>query len=160
VNAGARPGDVVLSLAAADSVEAQAAVGHYFAELTERFPDGFDDVPIAADAAAYTPPSGAFVVASIDGEVVGCGAVRLLDVATAEIKRMWVDRQRRGHGVGGLLLRRLEAEAVALGAGRVVLDTNETLTEAIAMYARAGYAPTERYNENPYATNWFAKPLT
>jgi hypothetical protein len=41
----------------------------------------------------------------------------------------------------------------------VVLDTNETLTEAISMYERAGYRPIERYNDNPDAQHWFAKDL-
>lgn len=40
-----------------------------------------------------------------------------------------------------------------------MLDTNETLVEAIAMYERAGYTPIERYNDNPYAHHWFTKHL-
>jgi hypothetical protein len=28
------------------------------------------------------------------------------------------------------------------------------------MYTSAGYSPIERYNDNPYAHHWFAKPLT
>jgi hypothetical protein len=27
------------------------------------------------------------------------------------------------------------------------------------MYERAGYHAIERYNDNPYAHRWFAKPL-
>jgi hypothetical protein len=42
----------------------------------------------------------------------------------------------------------------------VILDTNEVLTEAVAMYERAGYHRVERYNDNPYAHHWFAKALT
>ena len=41
----------------------------------------------------------------------------------------------------------------------VILDTNESLTEAIAMYERAGYQAIERYNDNPYAHRWFARVL-
>ena len=44
-------------------------------------------------------------------------------------------------------------------AQRVVLDTNETLDEAIAMYERAGYARIDRYNDNPYAHHWFGKSV-
>ena len=46
-----------------------------------------------------------------------------------------------------------------LGYRRVVLDTNDTLDEAIAMYGAPGYQPTERYNDNPYAQRWFVKQL-
>ena len=40
-----------------------------------------------------------------------------------------------------------------------MLDTNRTLTEAVALYARAGYTEIERYNDNPYAEAWFEKAL-
>ena len=46
-----------------------------------------------------------------------------------------------------------------LGHTTVRLDTNGTLTEAIAMYERAGYRHIERYNDNPYAQAWFEKEL-
>ena len=41
----------------------------------------------------------------------------------------------------------------------MVLDTNGSLVEAIAMYGSAGYRVIERYNDNPYAQHWFAKRL-
>ena len=58
------------------------------------------------------------------------------------------------------MLRHLEALAAERGFTRVVLDTNATLVEAIAMYERAGYTRIERYNSNPYAEAFFAKPLS
>jgi GNAT superfamily N-acetyltransferase len=90
---------------------------------------------------------------------VACGGVKRIDDATGEIKRMWVHSALRGGGVGRRLLQHLEDHAVRLGRSRVVLDTNATLLEAIAMYQRAGYTPIERYNDNPYAAHWFAKAL-
>ena len=68
-------------------------------------------------------------------------------------------REWRGAGLGSRMLRHLEAEAARLGHRRVVLDTNGTLLEAIAMYERAGYTHVERYNDNPYAQAWFEKVL-
>jgi GNAT superfamily N-acetyltransferase len=56
-------------------------------------------------------------------------------------------------------LRRLEDVARDLGHREVRLDTNLTLTEAVAMYERAGYVEIERYNDNPYAQAFFAKRL-
>lgn len=143
--------------------EATAAMAAYFAELDTRFPTGFDaGGALGEGAAPMSPPSGVFLLARPVGEptaVAGCGGVQRHDAATGEIKRMWVAPAYRGAGLGRALLAELERRAGALGYARVVLDTNATLTEAIAMYTRAGYAATERYNDNPYAERWFTKAL-
>jgi len=73
---------------------------------------------------------------------------------------MWVDGAWRGCGLGGRMLSALEDAARDLGYRTVHLDTNATLTEAIAMYEHAGYRRIERYNDNPYAQAWFAKRLS
>lgn len=142
------------------SGDAVASLERYFAELDVRFPGGFDpDGALVADASAFTPRHGAFVVVRLDGSAIACGAVQRLDEATGAIKRMWVHADRRGDGVGRRLLEHLELRCRELGCARVVLDTNETLTEAISMYERAGYRPIERYHDNPHAQRWSAKDL-
>jgi DNA-binding MarR family transcriptional regulator/GNAT superfamily N-acetyltransferase len=139
---------------------ARTALGRYFGELDRRFPTGFDPgEQTPADAAALSPPDGGFLLMRSDQHLVGCGGVQRIDERTGEIKRMWVDPDWRGLGLGGRLLARLEALAAELGRVRVVLDTNESLVEAIAMYERAGYRGVKRYNDNPYAQRWFAKEL-
>jgi ribosomal protein S18 acetylase RimI-like enzyme len=82
-----------------------------------------------------------------------------VDDATAEIRRMWIGPAWRGLGLGRRLLGHLETTAGGLGYRHVVLDTNQTLREAIALYEAAGYHSIERYNDNPYAQRWFAKEL-
>jgi GNAT superfamily N-acetyltransferase len=143
------------------SVAAQYALARYFGELDDRFPSGFTVGTGGGvdEAGAFGPPHGAFLVMRIDDETIGCGGLQRVDEHTAEIKRMWIDAGWRGLGLGRRLLARLEDVARELGRARVVLDTNETLTEAIAMYERAGYRSIERYNDNPYAQRWFAKDL-
>lgn len=141
----------------ADAIRAVAA---YVAELDRRFPGGFrPGAALAKDAESLRPPGGMFVLARVDGQVVACGGVQRLDDDTGEIKRMWVADGRRGAGLGRLMLARLEAETRRLGYRRVRLDTNGTLSEAIAMYERSGYRSVERYNDNPYAQRWFEKDL-
>jgi hypothetical protein len=63
------------------------------------------------------------------------------------------DHRRRGRAVKALVAPCRSADSA------VVLDTNASLTEATAMYESAGYLPTERYNDNPYAQRWFRKTL-
>ncbi|HEU5082866.1 MAG TPA: uroporphyrinogen-III synthase [Acidimicrobiales bacterium] len=142
------------------SEEAVTAMAAYFAELDARFPGGFDPGDaLEADAERLEPPTGAFVLARHGGDVVGCGGVQTIGDGTGEIKRMWVAPSARGSGLGRRLLAELEDRCRALGHRTVRLDTNATLTEAIAMYERAGYLPVARYNDNPYADRFFEKPL-
>jgi DNA-binding MarR family transcriptional regulator/N-acetylglutamate synthase-like GNAT family acetyltransferase len=137
---------------------ARAAVQRYFDEIHERF--GFDSTGLdAKDAESLRPPNGVFVVAVSDGAPVACGGVQTIEPGVGEIKRMWVDGSWRGAGLGSRLLRDLEDRSRGFGHHTVRLDTNGTLTEAIAMYARAGYKAVPRYNDNPFATDFFEKPL-
>ncbi|MBF4766090.1 GNAT family N-acetyltransferase [Nocardioides islandensis] len=139
----------------ARAVEAMAA---YFAEIGRRF--GFEPGDAwRVDAESMTAPDGFFVVATSDGEPVACGGVQRLPDGSAQIKRMWVHDGWRGAGLGARLLRHLEDRAREHGYAVVRLDTNDTLTEAIAMYERAGYRAIARYNDNPWARCWFEKDL-
>jgi DNA-binding MarR family transcriptional regulator/N-acetylglutamate synthase-like GNAT family acetyltransferase len=143
------------------SAPAQQAVHRYFAELNRRFPNGFDAATArAAEPSLVVDDTAAFIVATSDGQPVGCGGVQQVAAQTGEIKRMWVDPEWRGAGLGSRLLRHLEATAADLGYQTVRLDTNATLTEAIALYERAGYRHISRYNDNPYAQVWFEKRLS
>lgn len=152
--------DIELRLVDPASPAARAAMQHYFDELASRFPAGFDPGDaLDAAIASFAPPAGAFVVAQRGTNVLGCGAVQHLDGTTSEIKRMWVSPAARGAGLGRRLLAHLEGLALAAGRRVVVLDTNGSLTEAIAMYGRAGYAEVPAYNDNPYAEHWFRKTL-
>lgn len=155
-----RAATVAFQIVDPQSDDALGAMRAYFAELAVRFPTGFDaGDTLVADAPAMRPPTGGFVVARSDTDVVACGGVLRHDDRTGEIKRMWVDADWRGVGLGRRMLVELERQVTALGYAGVVLDTNATLTEAIAMYERAGYRSIDRYNDNPYAQRWFAKQL-
>jgi DNA-binding MarR family transcriptional regulator/GNAT superfamily N-acetyltransferase len=140
--------------------DAQLCLGEYFAELARRFDGGFDPAHSRVpDAGEFRVPGGAFVVARLHGEPVGCGALKPGPDDTAEIKRMWVAGSARGLGLGRRLLAELEQRAAAHGARLVRLDTNRALTEAIAMYRSAGYVETPAFNDERYADHWFEKRL-
>jgi GNAT superfamily N-acetyltransferase len=145
----------------AASVEARVLLALYGDELAASFPDGFDPkVSLQTDPAEVTPPRGNFlVVRAEDGNPIGCGAVKLLDPKTAEIKRMWLAPEHRRKGLGRQLLEALEQAARDLGASEARLDTNETLAPALELYRKAGWQEIPRYNDYPYATHWFAKAL-
>jgi GNAT superfamily N-acetyltransferase len=90
---------------------------------------------------------GAFLVAYRGELAVGCGAVRLLDGETGELKRMYVSPPERGKGVGRMLVAALEAEARTLGARRLVLETGTRQHAALALYRAAGFSPIPLYGE-------------
>ena len=73
---------------------------------------------------------------------------------------MYVSPAIRGRGAGWALLEALEAAAVDLGASTGVLDTNVTLTSALALYRANGWQEVPQYNDNEQATHWFRKDLS
>jgi GNAT superfamily N-acetyltransferase len=153
--------EVLFSVVDATGPEALWAMTQYFHELEGRFEDGFDTGAALAEAVtAFNPPSGIFVIAEHAEEIVGGGAIQFLDAQRAEIRRMWVSSHRRGVGLGKRLLAHLESEIARSGRTTVMLDTNSTLTEAIAMYRACGYIRVDKYNDNPYAHLWFSKTIT
>jgi DNA-binding MarR family transcriptional regulator/GNAT superfamily N-acetyltransferase len=132
----------------------------YFAELAQRFDNGFDPArSLPVDDAALRPPAGLLLVATLHGEPVGTGSLKFLQDVPAEIKRVWVASTVRGLGLGRRLLSELEDHARKHGARAVRLDTNHALTEAIALYRSTGYHEVAAFNTEPYAHHWFEKIL-
>jgi GNAT superfamily N-acetyltransferase len=140
---------------------ARWCVAQYFAELAERFEEGFDPgQSIPADDAELRPPVGAFLVASVDGEPVACGAVKSISPGVGSLKRMWVASSVRGLGFGRRMLVALESQARELGLTTLRLETNRALAEAIHLYESSGYVEVAPFNTDPYADHWFEKYLS
>lgn len=90
---------------------------------------------------------GTFLIARRGGRAVACGAIRLLDETTAEVKRMYSEPAVRGMGVGRAVLTGLEATARDLGVRRLVLETGVHQHAAIALYQRAGFRRVDCWGE-------------
>jgi len=107
-------------------------------------------------------PRVAFLVAHVDGEAIGCGAVRELEPGVGEIKRMFVQPAWRRRGLARQLLAALEAHARKLGYVALRLETALGQPEAIGLYRSAGYVdipPFGEYVGNPVSV-CFEKRLT
>jgi DNA-binding MarR family transcriptional regulator len=140
--------------------EARWCVAQYFAELDRVFEGGFDaSQSIPADDSELVPPRGAFLVATVEGEAVACGAVKTIAPGVGSLKRMWVADSARGLGLGRRMLAALEDEARTLGLTTLRLETNRSLTAAIRLYRSAGYVEVPPFNADPYAHHWFEKRL-
>lgn len=105
------------------------------------------------------PPAGLFLVATVWGEPIGCGALKFHGDEPTEIKRMWVAASARGLGLGRRILSELEAHAKRQGARILRLETNKSLAEAISLYRSAGYVEVAAFNDEPYAHHWFEKQI-
>jgi putative acetyltransferase len=125
---------------------ARALIAALNAELSATYPET-GATHFGLDEAEVSGTRGAFLVAYLDGAPVGCGAVRLLDAETGELKRMYVSPDVRGKGVGRRLVAALEDEARALGARRLVLETGTRQTAALALYRATGFDPIPLYGE-------------
>jgi GNAT superfamily N-acetyltransferase len=97
------------------------------------------------DAEELTPGRGCFLVAWLDGEPAGCGAIRILDdepgepARRAEVKRMFVRSDHRSHKIGAAVLHQLERRALELGATTLVLETADYLEQASTLYRKVGF---------------------
>lgn len=79
-----------------------------------------------------------FVVAEIDGTVVGCGALHVIWEELGEVRTLAVDARSLGRGVGSRILERLIGRARVLGLRRIFC-----LTFEVDFFARFGFKPIE-----------------
>jgi GNAT superfamily N-acetyltransferase len=129
---------------------------------------GFE-AELAGLPGAYAPPSGCMLLALLDGQPVGCIAMRPLapsgylegDARPAcEMKRMFVQPAARGLGIGRMLALALLRRASSAGYRQMKLDTETTFVEATALYRALGFAEVPRYNDDPLEhTIWMSLAL-
>jgi putative acetyltransferase len=129
-----------------DSDDARRLIAALDAHLASRYPPGQRFGPNLKPE-HLAPGLGTFLIARAGGRAIGCGALRLLDETTAEVKRMYVEPKLRGQGVAKEVLDHLESAAASLGARRLVLETGVHQVEAIGLYLRAGYEPIDCWGE-------------
>jgi ribosomal protein S18 acetylase RimI-like enzyme len=103
----------------------------------------------------YAPPRGRLLFAQTEDGVVGCVALRPLDVAgrdagsVAEVKRLYVRPAARGTGAGRALMQALIGEARRIGYRELRLDTLAQMDAARALYERLGFRDIPPYCHNP-----------
>ena len=131
-----------------------ATAASLIADLCDELSCRYDRPPSLYTMAEAADPRAGFVVARLDGEPVGCGALRRIDETTVEIKRMYVAPAARRHGIARRILAELERLAAGHGDARVILETGTRQPEASALYEAAGYRRIENYGRyvgNPEA---------
>ena len=101
----------------------------------------------------YAPPRGALLLASVDGKLAGCCALRPMDTAhypnAGEMKRLYVRKAFRGIGLGRQLAQAALDCARQAGYTSVLLDTLDDMEAARALYEDLGFAEIPPYYHNP-----------
>jgi ribosomal protein S18 acetylase RimI-like enzyme len=152
---------MILSLPAVASAEQLAVVRRLFREYASSL--GFDlgfqgfEQELAGLPGEYAPPRGRLLLAlaeelacgSLDSRALGCVALKPLDPATCEMKRLYVALAYRGQGLGRRLAERVLEEARAIGYRRMRLDSIATMKEALGLYRSLGFRPIPSYRYNP-----------
>ena len=87
----------------------------------------------------FAPPDGGLLVGVLDDVPVTGGGFKRFDADTAELKRIWTDRENRRRGFATALLAELEAAIASRGYRRIYLMTGDRQPEAEALYHATGY---------------------
>jgi ribosomal protein S18 acetylase RimI-like enzyme len=109
---------------------------------------GFED-ELAGLPGKYSEPEGGLWLGWAGSSAVACVGLRPLEQGNCEMKRLWVEPGYRRTGLGRKLAVLTIDAARKAGHKRMVLDTFEWLTEAIAMYRDLGFREIEAYYHNP-----------
>jgi len=104
---------------------------------------------LAALPGSYAPPEGALLLAWQSGRAIGCVAMRPIDEAICEMKRLYVRPDGRGMGVGRHLADAIIAIAREAGYAEMRLDVLPEFERARDVYHALGFRPAEPVAYNP-----------
>jgi len=116
------------------------AVGQEFGAIGEGF--GPSDPEVAAMHRHYgNDGRSCYLVACLDGKIVGGGGIAPLDdaSATCELKKLFLLPVARGQGIGRQLSERCLVFARQAGYRRCYLDSLRSMHAAIALYGQLGF---------------------
>jgi GNAT superfamily N-acetyltransferase len=132
-------------------------------ELNRRYGGSEEDQHLHVEE--LMPPTGAFVVARLDGHPIGGVGLRPIgnpDLRLGEIKRLWVRPDQRRGGVGAALMNAIEERARQIGFAQLYLESGYAQPEALELYRTSGWASVAEYPSGAHCyalAERFTKPL-
>ena len=103
----------------------------------------------------YAPPKGHLLLALQEDQPAGCVALREIDTAFCEMKRMFVYPRFQGQGIGRALAEEVLRQAKLSGYACMRLDTGRKQVEAQGLYSSLGFKEIRPYYElPPELQNW------
>jgi putative acetyltransferase len=155
-----------LRIVQADSIESLEFAAALFREYASSLGvdlsfQGFDR-ELASLPGAYAPPNGRLLLLFVGDALrpAGCVALRRLDNATCEMKRLFVRPELRGCGAGRKLTEAAIEAAREIGYRAMRLDTLPQMAAAQALYRSLGFREIPAYCFNPVpGTRYFELAL-
>lgn len=123
--------------------------GDHLERLNAYFEPGQFESELARLPGPYARPQGRLLLAKVGGEPAGCIALKPLGAHGCEMKRLYVDPQYQGLGLGRLLATHLIEEAESLGYESMLLETGPLQREAIGLYSALGFTRIRPYRALP-----------
>ena len=87
------------------------------------------------------------VIAQIENQTVGCGALKAFDGESMEVKRMYVLPEMRRKGVADSVLKELEIWSKELGYTKCILETSIKMPDAVSFYQKSSYSIIPNYGQ-------------
>lgn len=111
---------------------------------------GLEPDPSGTDAdltdieASYFERGGLFeLLENENGELLGTAGLYPINAETVELRKMYFLKDLRGKGYGKQTLQRMIHLARESGFKQMYLETNSVLKEAIGLYQKFGFEPTD-----------------
>jgi len=150
---------ITLRILSADDAEALGHVRQFFRNYAGWL--GVDlsfqhfDEEMASLPGAYAPPRGRLFYAENNGRAAGCVGVRPFSEGVCELKRLYVDPEQRGFGIGRDLALAAIRSAKELGYRKILLDTLPAMRIAVKLYRELGFRDAPAYYQTPIEGTMF-----
>ena len=120
-------------------------LGEHFGCIDETMNPDMDDVN-----AHYIQPGHLFILAEVDGQLAGTGALKTVAPGVAQMVRVSVCAAQRRHGIGRAIVTQLVQSARQRQFERVLVETNNDWSDAIGLYRSCGFSEYARDDVSVY----------
>jgi GNAT superfamily N-acetyltransferase len=110
----------------------------------------------AEEALKMMEGEGFLLLARLKHVPAGVVALKHVDAATAEVKRLYVRPDARGHGIGRALMEHLLRKARQSGYRTLRLETMSFMKAAVAMYRSLGFEEVDAFGGSQSAVSGLA----
>lgn len=109
--------------------------------------DTFEDIPMLWQMIDEAYEAIVHKLTKKEKAPVACGSFKMYDEEQVELKRIYVEPSCNGIGLGGEIVRRLEAKAKMQRYKWCILETGEPLPAACHLYEKLGYKVISNYGQ-------------